>query len=46
MSFSIGPALQSGVTGQWIPFDSCQLTITWMSTIKLNTEQIVYALDT
>ena len=29
------PTIWSCDTGQWIPcFDSCQLTITWMSNIK------------
>ena len=42
MICTLEPAIQSGDTGQWIVFDSCQLTITWMSiamsTIKLNTD--------
>ena len=46
MICTLEPAIQSGDTGQWITslFDSCQLTITWMSigmsTIKLNTDCI------
>ena len=43
-SCTLEPALQSGATGQRIPFDSFQLTVTWMSirmsTIKLNTDCI------
>ena len=36
MSCTLEPVIQSCDTGQWIPFfDSCQLTITWMPTIKL-----------
>ena len=39
MSCTLEPVIQSCDTGQWIPFfDSCQLTITWMPTIKLNTD--------
>ena len=41
MSCTLEPALQSGATGQRIPFDSFQLTVTWMSTIKLNTDCII-----
>ena len=41
MSCALEPVIQSCDTGQWIPFfDSCQLTITWMFTIKLNTDSI------
>ena len=41
MSCKLKPVIQSRDTGQWIPlFDSCQLTITWMPTIKLNTDCI------
>ena len=33
------PAIQTCDSGQQIPcFDSCQLTIIWMPTIKLNTD--------
>ena len=36
--FASEPAIQSCGSGQWIPFfDSCQLTIIWMSVVKLNT---------
>ena len=39
MSCTLEPVIQSCDTGQWIPFfDSCQLTITWMPTIKLNAD--------
>jgi len=35
MSSKLEPAIWSHDTGQQIPcFDSCQLTITWMSNIK------------
>ena len=41
MSCTLEVAIQSCDTGQRIPFsDSCQLTITWMSAIKLNTDGI------
>ena len=45
MSCTLEPAILSGHTGQQIPFfDSCQLTITWMSirmcSIKLNIDCI------
>jgi len=41
MGCTLEPAIQSSGTVQRIPFfDSCQLTITWMSTIKLNTDCI------
>ena len=46
MSCTLKHAIQSCDTGQQIPFfDSCQLTIAWMSTIKLNTDYL-YALNT
>ena len=41
MSCTLEVAIQSCDTGQRIPFsDSCQLTITWMFAIKLNTDGI------
>ena len=41
MSCTLEVAIQSCDTGQRIPFfDSCQLTITWMSAIKLNKDGI------
>ena len=41
MSCTLEVAIQSCETGQRIPFsDSCQLTITWMSAIKLNKDGI------
>ena len=44
MSCTLEPAIQSGTLVSGCPFDSCQLTITWMSirmsTIKLNTDCI------
>ena len=41
MSCTLEVAIQSCDTGQRIPFsDSCQLTTTWMSAIKLNTDGI------
>ena len=41
MSCTLEPAIQTCDTGQQIPFfHSFQLTITWMSTIKLNTDCI------
>ena len=45
MSCTLEPVIQSGDTGQQMPFlDSCQLIITYlsisMSTIKLNTDCI------
>ena len=37
MSFKIAHNMQACDPGQRIPyFDSCQLTLTWMSNIKLN----------
>ena len=36
MSCTLEPMIQSCDTGQWIFFDSCQSTVIWMSTIKLN----------
>ena len=37
--FASEPAIQSCGSGQWIPcFDSCQLTVLWMSVIMLNTD--------
>ena len=37
--FASEPAIQSCGSGQWIPcFDSCQLTVIWMSVIMLNTD--------
>ena len=39
MSCKNEPVIQSCDTGQQLPcFDNCQLTITWMSNIKLNTD--------
>ena len=39
------PAMQSWDTGLWIPFvDRCQLTITWMSNTRLNTDSICLGL--
>ena len=39
MSCTLKHAIQSCDTGQQLPyFDSGQMTITWMSTIKLNTD--------
>ena len=44
MSCTLEVAIQSCDTGQRIPFsDSCQLTITWMSAIKLNKDGICLA---
>ena len=41
MSCRPKPAIQSFDTGQRIPvFDSWQLTITWMSNTKLNTDSM------
>ena len=41
MSCTFEVAIQSCDTDQRIPFsDSCQLTITWMPAIKLNTDGI------
>ena len=47
MSCTFEPTIKSGDTGQRFPFfDSCQLTITWMSismsTVKLNTDCICH----
>jgi len=43
MSCTLEPVIQSCDTGQWIPFfDRCQLTITGMSIIKLNTDSIYF----
>ena len=39
MSYTSQPMIQSCDTGQQIPyFDSCQLTITWMSNIILKAD--------
>ena len=45
---TLEPAIQSCDSGQWIAFyDSCQLTIIWMSTVKFCVEKHrLYALDT
>ena len=41
MSCTVEPTIQSSDTVQQICLvDSCQLTITWMSIIKFNTESI------
>ena len=42
MSCTVEPTIHSSDTGQQIRLvDSCQLTITWMSIIKFNTESIM-----
>ena len=43
VSYVLKPMIQSCDAGQRIPFPvSCQLTITWTSTIKLNTDGLCF----